>query len=890
MAVNIGPRIGIDGEAEYRKQIQRIIQETKTLKSEYEKVSSAMEKGKTTLRGNAEQHRILSEQIKVQEQRVKELSDMVEKSSAKFGDADQKTLKWKEALYAAETELNNLRQELKDLPNQIELVGQKMEVAGDKIKSIGGDIESFGQSLMPMSAAATGALVASAKAAVDFETAMTGVKKTNDELVDSNGNVIISYDDLADSIKQMATETASSKEEIATVMEAAGQLGVGTKYLSDFTKTMIMLGDSTNLSAEEAASGIAKFANVTQMSLNDADKLGSVIVDLGNNYATTEQDIMNMATRLSGAGHQIGLTEAQIMGFATALSSVGIEAEMGGSAFSKAMIKMQVAVETGDEAVKNLQARSGKTLRELELMASNDSKSFKELAQSLGMTTKEMQATITAGNNLNDFAKVANMTTDEFVSLYRKDAPEALQAFISGLGDVEGHGQTTIAMLQEMGFTEVRLRDTLTRLAGSGNLVTDAISTANTAWAENTALTDEAEKKYGTMAAQMQQTKEKLSNIGIEIGERLLPYVDRGLDAIDRVISAWDQLSDEEQDQIVKATLLAAAAAPVVIGLGNVTTALGGIISGGGKALQVMGSLAGSMSGAATAAGSLGSGAGAASAGIAGIAAPAAIATGALVLLSGAFITAYNNDAEFAKRVDEDWASIKASITDVINTIKPEWEAFSNFFSPVFTSAMESIERRLDQFKTNFQGWANLIHGILEGDWSRAWDGAKQVVFSTNAAMEEDTRTEVSTMEGLFRNMNIQLPHIKLPHFKVTGEDGWGLPHISIDWYAKAMDGGMRLTSPTIFGANNGSLMAGGEAGNEWVVGESSILSMIRSAVHQAVGYIPDTGNTVNIGDTRIIINAAPGQDIEELANEVDEIISARYEQARNAWAQYTNI
>ncbi len=108
---------------------------------------------------------------------------------------------------------------------------------------------------------------------------------------------------------------------------------------------MIDLGNSTNLTADEAASQLAKFANITQMSQKDFDKLGSSIVDLGNNFATTEADIVNMAMRLAGAGHQVGMSEGQILGPATALSSVGIEAEMGGSAISKAMVKMQNAVE-----------------------------------------------------------------------------------------------------------------------------------------------------------------------------------------------------------------------------------------------------------------------------------------------------------------------------------------------------------------------------------------------------------------------------------------------------------------------------------------------------------------------------------------------------------------
>ena len=882
MAVNIGPRIGIDGESEYRAQIRNIIQQTKTLKSEYEKATSAMDKNNATLKDNAEQHRILSEQIKVQESRVKELAEMVKQSADKYGEADTKTLKWKQALNEATTELNKMKDELKALPNSIELIGTKMEAAGKKISEAGKGIENFGRSLTPISAAASAALIGSTKAAVDFETAMTGVKKTNDELVDSNGNVIISYDDLADSIKDMATRTASTKEQIAGVMEAAGQLGVGTEYLADFTEAMVMMGDSTNLSADEAASALAKFANVTGMSLDDASKLGSVIVALGNNFATSEQDIVNMATRLSGAGHQIGLTDAQIMGFAASLSSVGIEAEMGGSAFSKAMTKMQVAVETGDDAVKKLEKGAGKTLREIELMSTNDTKSFKELAQSLGMTTTEIKSVITAGNNLNDFAKVANMNTEEFVALYKQDAPAALQAFISGLGDVEGHGESTIAMLQEMGFTEVRLRDTLTRLAGSGNLVTDAISMSSDAWEKNTALTDEASKKYDTTAAKMSQAKEKISNIGIEIGERLLPYLDKGLNVLDDLIKAWDNLSEEEQDQIVKAGLIAAAAAPVITAAGKVTSGIGSIVSVSGSLVKGSGSLVSAFSTTSTAASGLGASAGATGASLAGIAAPIAAAVAALAVLGGAFITAYNNDDEFAKKVDADWAAIKQDITEVINTIKPAWEEFSKFLAPVFTANMETIHRRLQEFKTFFKGITDFVGGLLNGDWKRAWEGAKTTVMSIANAIIERIRHMRDVIEGIFKNLKIQLPHIKLPHFYIKNEDGFGLPNFGIDWYAKAMSGGLRLTDASIFGASNGKLLGGGEAGNEWVIGENSILGMIRAAVRQAT--VP-SGNNVSIGDTTIVINATAEQNVQEIAEAVDEIMTARYEQARLAWA-----
>lgn len=885
MAVNIGPRIGIDGESEYRKQIQNIIQETKTLKSEYERLSSSIEKGKTTLKQNAEQHKILGQEIEAQQKKVNELANMVDQASAKFGEADPKTQRWKQALNEATTQLNNMQTELKNLPNDIQLIGEKMEAAGNKIKSAGEHLENFGRSLAPVSAAATGALAGSTKAAIDFETAMTGVKKTNDELVDSNGNVIISYDDLADSIKEMSTRTASSKSDIAGVMEAAGQLGVGTEYLTDFTETMIMLGDSTNLSADEAASAIAKFANVTQMSLSDSDRLGAVIVDLGNNFATTEQDIVAMATRLSGAGHQVGLTEAQIMGFATALSSVGIEAEMGGSAFSKAMIKMQVASETGFEQVQDLSDKTGMSLRELELYSVNNSAGFKALADSLGMTATEMKSTIKAGTNLNDFAEVAGMSTEKFVQLYRDDAPAALQAFISGLGDTESHGESTIQMLEEMGFTEVRLRDTLTRLASSGDLVTRAIETGNVAWEENSALQDEAEKKYGTTAAQISQAKEKLTNLGIEIGERLLPYVDRALDYMDKIIDAWDNLSPEMQDMVVKSLAVAAVASPVVTGAGKITSSFGSITSFAGKTTKGLGGLVKAFSGSGgltSAAGGVSGAMSGAGASIGAIAGPAAIAVAAVAVLGGAFVTAYKQDEEFASEVQRSWSEIQSKIKEVIDVVKPAWEAFSKAISPVFIAAMDAVSGKLDAIKKNIQGWIDIVGGIFSGDWKRIMKGVGEVVTSVSDNVINTLKFMANSIKGIFEKLEIKLPDIKLPHFKVSGEDKFGLPKIHIDWYAKAMNSGMRLDGATIFGAAGGKLLGGGEAGKEWIVGENSLMGMIRSAVRSA--YIPG-GNEVNIGDTNIIINAAEGQDVQELAERVGDIINARLHQAEAAWA-----
>src|SRR5699024_6193027 len=146
------------------------------------------------------------------------------------------------------------------------------------------------------------------------------------------------------------------------------------------------------------------------MSQKDFDRLGSVVVDLGNNLATTESEIVNMAMRLAGAGSQIGLTEAQIMSFSGALSSVGIEEEAGGSAFSKVMVNMELATERG-------------------------------------------------GKELESFAKVAQMSSSDFKKAFEQDASKAILSFIEGLGKAEEQGTSAITILDEMGITEVRMRD-----------------------------------------------------------------------------------------------------------------------------------------------------------------------------------------------------------------------------------------------------------------------------------------------------------------------------------------------------------------------------------------------------------------------------------------------
>ncbi len=308
-----------------------------------------------------------------------------------------------------------------------------------------------------------------AGAAIEFESAITGVYKT----VDGTQEQLLG---LSDAARNMALSIPSNVTEIAGVMESAGQLGIATDSIESFTETMIALGESTNLSADEAASSLAKFANVTGMSADNYSNLGSVIVDLGNNFATTEADIVNMSSYLASAASLAGLAETDILALATAMTSVGINAEAGGSSMSRLITAMQTAVETGSA-------------------------------------------------NLEQFASVADMTAQEFSAAFGENAIGAIEAFIAGLNDVERNGASASVILQQMDLDDIRLANTIKALASSSGVLSSAVTTANTAWTENTALTTEAEKRYKTLESKLQLTKNAANELEIAVGGALSPTI-----------------------------------------------------------------------------------------------------------------------------------------------------------------------------------------------------------------------------------------------------------------------------------------------------------------------------------------------------------------------------
>jgi TP901 family phage tail tape measure protein len=710
MAVDIGPKIGLEGEAQYRKQINEIITQAKTLNSEMKALESSFKNEGKSIAENTAKKKLLNEQIKVQEQRVEELNTMLDKSAQKFGEDATQTMKWQQAVNNATADLNKLKNELESMPSNLETIGKNMQDVGSKVTNVGSTVQGIGKGLTSaITVPVVGAFGASTKAVIDWESAFTGVTKTVDGSADD-------YKQLSENIKQMATETASSKEDIAGVMEVAGQLGVsGVQNLTDFTRTMVELGDTTNLSADEAATALARFMNITGEDTANVANLGSAIVDLGNNFATDEAAIVEMSTRLASAGSIAGLTSTDILALSTAMSSVGIQAEAGGTAMTQTLTGISTAVSEG-------------------------------------------------GDKLEQLASIAGKSATDFANEWKSSPISALQEFIGGLSEMNASGEDSYKVLDELGMSGVRQSNMLQSLALASDQLTSAIDVSNQAYEQNTALQDEAAKRYETTESKISQAKEQLGNVAIEIGERLVPYIEKGLDVVDKLVSAWDNLSTSEQDNIIKMAAIAAAVGPIVTGIGSLIIGTGQLIMAGGQIAAFAAKVGPAISAIGPAISGMAASASAAIPGILSFIAPFApyIAIAAAVVAAGVLIyknwdTIKETAEKVGAAVAEKWEGIKSKTAETWSNVKAKtsetWNNVKSVVSTVGSGLVSNVTGSLGRIKASYQSAGGGIKGIVSATWTGIKEyftlGFRNLDVLTNGKLTEIKNIFMDKFKGL---------------------------------------------------------------------------------------------------------------------------------------------
>lgn len=347
-----------------------------------------------------------------------------------------------------------------------------------------------GTTLLTFGVGAVAALAATSKAAMDWESAWAGVTKT----VDGSPEQMA---ELEAGLRGLAKTLPVTHAEIAGVAEAAGQLGVAREDVLGFTKTMIDLGVSTNLTAEDAATNIAQISNVMgTMSREGAmgvARFGSALVALGNDGASTEAEILAMAQRIAGAAATVGASEVEVLALSNTLASMGVNAELGGGVVTRVLLRMYAAVEEG-------------------------------------------------GPKLAALAKVAGVSMTEFSAAFKDSPVAALDMVTKGLGRVKEEGGNVVATMGELGVKGTQETQVMLSLANSGDLLSDSLALGAQAWAENTALVEEATKRYDTAESRVRIAWNNIKDAAISAGAVMLPVISSIADAVSSMASFFGQL------------------------------------------------------------------------------------------------------------------------------------------------------------------------------------------------------------------------------------------------------------------------------------------------------------------------------------------------------------
>lgn len=862
MAVDIGPRIRVDGEAQYRQQIQQIIQTQKTLKAEMQATVSAFDKNATAQEKVTAKAKNLTKQIENQKTRVSELERMVKASSDKFGEADTRTLKWKEALYKAQTELNRLSGELASLPSKVELAaqaftdfGKKCEAASEKWRSFGQGLSNTGRTMtraVTVPLATIGA--AGVKYIADFDTSMSKVRALAGD----------ASEDVTASVVKMAQETGKAFELTGdTTIDAYRALEVIARQQAEVTRyTSAEAADAMSYMAlagwdvEEMAAGLPGVLNLASASQMDLAQASDIVTDQLTAFGYSAEQAGHFADVLAKAQASSNTTTAQM----------GEALKYAGSVAGTLDFSIEdVSIALGLMANSSIKASTaGTTLRSIFTNMAKPTQEMSDAMELLGVSLDDGQG------NMLDFKTIMDELRAGFGEI--KIPMEQYQAQMSALEAELEKGTITEEQYEDAVYhateraygAEGALKaQTAAALAGKRGMagllaivnaspeeydkLTEAIYNADGAAEEM------SEIMLDNLEGKLLILKSKLGETAFAFLDGLMPAIEQTVEKIQGLVDKFNSLDETQKETILRVAGIVAVIGPVLSMVGKMSMGVSGIIGLVGKLSGGIGALIPTIAGVLPAVLPL----------LPYIAIAAAAITGIILVIKN-----WDKIVEFATNL---WQKATTTIATAAEVVKLKvTTAWENMQSKV-QGIIENVKGKLDTFKSKMESVVSVVTGKIDAIKSR-FDGLRDKVTSV-----------IDTIKSAF-NFQWQLPHLSLPHISVNwvGVDSAfakffgvsAIPHLSVDWYKKAYGNPLMFTSPTVIPTANGLKGFGDGGGGEIVIGRDMMYGMIRDAVAAGDTY----------GDINIVINGAPGQDVRELADLVADRINDRVMRRRAAF------
>lgn len=499
-----------------QQEVSRLGKEIKDLErlqgqvSGYQTQQSAMQKTEEKLQRLTQRQALVKEQMRsASAEALPELKEKYLKLEQQVSDTTSALERQNQKLAVSRTRLAEAGVDTADLAAKNGELSAKLEELRKQQDKAAEGARTFGEKAAAGFSAAGDALAAAgilealgliadqtaknAKAAMEYETVMAGVRRTVGGSVEENAA-------LGRQFRELSTDIPITTSELGGIAETAGQLGIARSAVGEFTEVMAQLSTTTDLTSDSAATLLAQFANIT--GTTDYRRLGSVVAELGDATATTASKVVEMSQGLAAAASQAGMSERNVLAIAAAVGSLGIEAQAGSTAMSTLISTLHKAVETGE--------------------------------------------------GLAEFASVSNMSAAEFKAAWGRDAAGALDAFIQGLNDTERNGRSAVVILDELGITNVRQTKAVLGLASAGDLLSGTLRQANEAWIANTALQEKAGVMYGTTESQLNMLQNAYASLRVTLGEQFMPELQGAMEAGTRVLGVVEDFV-EANPQLVKA-------------------------------------------------------------------------------------------------------------------------------------------------------------------------------------------------------------------------------------------------------------------------------------------------------------------------------------------------
>jgi TP901 family phage tail tape measure protein len=428
-----------------------------------------------------------------------------------------------------ESRLERAKQEALNTELQLrQLDGVRLQNLGQSITNIGEGLVRFGRKFSLYIGGPLAMLGGKAyKSALSYENVMTDLgiatETTGEELEAINETVL-----------ELSENIPFTYQELGGLMATLARAGVPADDLERVTRIVAGLGKTTDVSSEESAAAMIKFMNVMGMPLSQIENFASALIGLGNEGVSTGTEIFEMGQKIAPIAKLAGMTGVEVLAMASAFSSMGISAEAGGTSAGKMITMLQMAAETGE--------------------------------------------------GLEDLSRMMGLTEQQFKTMWNEDKSDTIINFFDALskGGADGN-QTVLALLQDLGVSEVRLRNLMASAASNPDMFREMVGIGQKAWDENKAFAEGTEKAYSTMESKQDIALNKMENTLADYGENVAEIVQPVIQAVGDLADKFGELDEETQTRWVEVGMALIALGPAASFLGKVAKGVGGIVGWIGK-------------------------------------------------------------------------------------------------------------------------------------------------------------------------------------------------------------------------------------------------------------------------------------------------------------------